>query len=60
MIMLNYVSHELANKVYHLTQALNKTNDLVKILEEENKALKELVEKLEHQYQNDHELCEIY
>lgn len=41
MIMTNYVSDELANKVYHLTQALNKTEHIVSILEKENKNLKD-------------------
>ena len=41
MIMKNYVSDELANKVYHLTQALNKAERIVSILEEENKNLKD-------------------
>jgi len=41
MIMKNYVSDELANKVYHLTQALNKAEHIVSILEEENKNLKD-------------------
>ena len=41
MIMTNYVSDELANKVYHLTQALNKAERIVSILEEENKNLKD-------------------
>jgi hypothetical protein len=39
--MKNYVSDELANKVYHLTQALNKAERIVSILEEENKSLKD-------------------
>ena len=39
--MTNYVSDELANKVYHLTQALNKTEHIVSILEKENKNLKD-------------------
>jgi hypothetical protein len=39
--MKNYVSDELANKVYHLTQALNKAEHIVSILEEENKNLKD-------------------
>ena len=41
MIMTNYVSDELTNKVYHLTQALNKAERIVSILEEENKNLKD-------------------
>jgi MoxR-like ATPase len=41
MIMKNYVADELMNKVYHLTQALNKAKDIVSVLEEENKNLRD-------------------
>ena len=44
MIMLNYVSDELANKVYHLTKALNEANIIIKTLEKENQELKENLE----------------
>lgn len=46
MIMLNYVSDELANKVYHLTKALNEANEIIKTLEQENTNLKENLEEL--------------
>lgn len=46
MIMKNYVSDELANKVYHLTTALNKADDLIKVLEEENESLKKALHDL--------------
>jgi hypothetical protein len=44
MIMKNYVSDELANKVYHLTQALNQAEKIIKSLQEENDHLKEIIE----------------
>lgn len=43
MIMKNYVSDELANKVYHLTQALNQAEKIIESLQKENDALKETV-----------------
>jgi hypothetical protein len=42
--MKNYVSDELANKVYHLTQALNQAEKIIKSLQEENDHLKEIIE----------------
>lgn len=41
MIMKNYVTDELINKVYHLTQALNQAESIIKTLEQENDALKQ-------------------
>ena len=41
MIMKNYVTDELINKVYHLTKALNQAELIIKILEVENDNLKE-------------------
>jgi|LakMenEpi03Aug12_release.lakeMendotaPanAssembly.Ray.scaffolds.fasta_scaffold08789_32 hypothetical protein len=41
MIMKNYVADELANKVYHLTKALNQAESIIKTLEVENDNLKE-------------------
>jgi DNA-directed RNA polymerase subunit F len=41
MIMKNYVADELANKVYHLTKALNQAESIIKVLEEENNSLKQ-------------------
>jgi hypothetical protein len=58
--MLNYVSHELANKVYHLTKALDQTKRIVEVLEEENKTLKELIEKLQNQTDHSNDFCEIF
>ncbi len=58
--MLNYVSHELANKVYHLTKALDQTQKIVEVLEEENKTLKELIEKLQNQTDYSNDFCEIF
>jgi hypothetical protein len=43
MIMKNYVADELANKVYHLTKALNTAESIIKVLEKENNSLKELL-----------------
>jgi hypothetical protein len=39
MIMKNYVADELSNKVYHLTMALEKANEIIKRLEEQNQSL---------------------
>lgn len=44
MIMLNYVSHELANKVYHLTKALEASKKIIESLEKENTTLKETLD----------------
>jgi len=44
MIMLNYVSHELANKVYHLTKALEASKKIIETLEKENNYLKQTLE----------------
>ncbi len=41
MIMKNYVTDELVNKVYHLTKALNQAESIIKILELENNNLKQ-------------------
>jgi hypothetical protein len=41
MIIKNYVTDELINKVYHLTKALNQAESIIKILEVENDNLKE-------------------
>jgi len=41
MIMKNYVTDELVNKVYHLTKALNQAESIIKTLETENNSLKE-------------------
>lgn len=43
MIMKNYVADELSNKVYHLTLALEKANEIIEKLDEENKNLKEVL-----------------
>jgi hypothetical protein len=39
--MKNYVTDELMNKVYHLTQALNRAEHIVSVLEKENKSLRD-------------------
>jgi hypothetical protein len=44
MIMKNSVKDELINKVYHLTNALNKAENLVNTLQQENENLKKLLE----------------
>jgi hypothetical protein len=41
--MKNYVADELANKVYHLTKALNTAESIIKTLEQENEHLKEIL-----------------
>ena len=41
MIMKNYFTDELINKVYHLTKALNQAESIIKTLEVENVTLKE-------------------
>ena len=41
MIMKNYVTDELINKVYHLTKAINQAESIIKTLEKENQSLKE-------------------
>lgn len=48
MIMKNYVADELSNKVYHLHKALEKAEEIISVLEEENKHLKEIVDSLEY------------
>ena len=47
MIITNYVSDELANKVYHLTKALNQVEDIVETLQKENDNLKEALSLME-------------
>jgi len=41
MIMKNYVTDELINKVYYLTKALNQAESIIETLEVENNNLKE-------------------
>ena len=55
MIMKNYVADELANKVYHLTKALSQVESIMKILEDENNALKSIIAKIseDHDYKNE-------
>jgi hypothetical protein len=48
MIMKNYVTDELVNKIYHLTKALNQTESIIKTLEEENNSLKETLSSIYH------------
>jgi hypothetical protein len=47
MIMKNYVADELSNKVYHLYKALEKAQEIILVLEEENKNLKDIVDALD-------------
>lgn len=47
MIMKNYVADELSNKVYHLHKALEKAQEIILVLEQENKHLKNIVDALE-------------
>ena len=46
MIMKNYVADELANKVYHLTQALQQANDIIEKLDAQNENLKQILSNL--------------
>lgn len=46
MNMKSYVADELANKVFHLTKALDQTRDIIAILEKENSYLKECLQVL--------------
>ena len=41
MIMKNYVADELANKVYHLQKALQKADEIINVLQEENSRLQD-------------------
>jgi hypothetical protein len=50
MIMTNYVSDELANKVYHLTKALNQAEDIVETLQKENDNLREVLSLIKNKY----------
>lgn len=47
MIMKNYITDELTNKIYHLHKALEQTQDIIKLLETENQNLKEMIKYLE-------------
>lgn len=44
MTMKNFVSDELANKVYHLTKALDKAEYVLETLQKENERLKRLLQ----------------
>lgn len=44
--MNHYLGDELANKVYHLHQALNQANKIISLLEEENQLLKLVLDNL--------------
>ena len=46
MIMKNYVADELANKVYHLTQALKQATDIIEKLDAQNENLKQILSNL--------------
>lgn len=43
MIMKNYVADELSNKVYHLHKALKQAENIISILDQENRKLKEIL-----------------
>jgi hypothetical protein len=51
MIMKNYVSDEVANKIYYLNKALDQAEDIVESLEEENNILKEALSLMENKEQ---------
>ncbi len=46
MIMKNCVSDELANKVHHLSKALNQAKDIFESLQRENNILKQTLSQL--------------
>ena len=46
MIMKNYVADELANKVHHLTLALQQANKIIEKLDEQNENLKVILSNL--------------
>lgn len=41
MIMINYVSDDISNKIYRLTKALNEAQQIIRKLSEENENLKD-------------------
>ena len=43
MIMKNYVSDELANKVFQLSKVLHQAEHIISVLEEENEELRKLL-----------------
>ena len=43
MIMKNYVSDELANKVFQLSKILHQAEHIISVLEEENEELRKLL-----------------
>lgn len=56
MIMKNYVADELANKVYHLTLALQQANQIIEKLDEQNESLKQILSNLGVETEtNDHQ-----
>jgi hypothetical protein len=44
--MKSWVSDELSNKVYHLQKALNKADEIVSVLQEENRILQDVLNNL--------------
>lgn len=46
MNMKNWVSDELSNKVYHLQKALNKADEIISVLQEENCRLQDALNNL--------------
>ena len=46
MIMKNYVADELANKVYHLTLALQQASQIIEKLDAQNESLKQILSNL--------------
>lgn len=59
MIMKNSVTNELLNKVYHLTNALNKAETLVDTLQQENENLKHILSEITDSKQiHEYELLE--
>ena len=46
MIMKNYVADELSNKVYHLQKALQKADEIITTLQQENAKLQDALNNL--------------
>lgn len=52
MKMHSYITDELVNKIYHLSEALNKAKTIIDTLEEENNSLKEVIKYFQIENEN--------
>ena len=50
-----YMVEELSNKVHHLTKALDTAKSIIKILEEENSNLKNILSSLQSDHTENHD-----